>query len=76
MAARRMDQDRRNEDFRGMRARMEREGHLRRVANTSSVCHIHGVCGHAPNRGLCVAGVDIGNPHTWVPCWCRSRRCP
>lgn len=62
MAARRMDQGRRNEDFRGMLARMEREGHLRRVTKTISPRHITALCGQAPSAVLCEAVEDYDIP--------------
>ena len=62
MAARRMEQDRRNEDFRGMLARMEREGHLRRVTKTISPRHITALCGQAPSAVLCEAVEDYDIP--------------
>ena len=73
MAARRMEQDRRNEDFRGMLARMEREGHLRRVTKTISPRHITALCGQAPTAVLCEAvdGYDI--PVAGGLYWTRDR---
>jgi 2,5-furandicarboxylate decarboxylase 1 len=73
MAARRMEQDRRNEDFRGMLARMEREGHLRRVTKTISPRHITALCGQAPSAILCEAvdGYDI--PVAGGLYWTRDR---
>lgn len=49
------------EDFRGMLARMEREGHLRRVKKKISPRHITALCGQAPAAILCeaVEGYDV-----------------
>src|SRR3954465_14537310 len=73
MAARGIEQDRRNEDFRGMLARMEREGHLRRVTKTISPRHITALCGQAPSAVLCEAvdGYDI--PVAGGLYWTRDR---
>ena len=73
MAARRMDQDRRNEDFRGMLARMEREGHLRRVTKTISPRHITALCGQAPSAVLCEAVADYDIPVVGGLYWTRDR---
>ena len=73
MAARRMDQDRRNEDFRGMLARMEREGHLRRVTKTISPRHITALCGQAPSAVLCEAVEDYDIPVVGGLYWTRDR---
>jgi 2,5-furandicarboxylate decarboxylase 1 len=50
-----------NEDFRTMLARMERDGHLRRVKKSIRPEHITALCGKAPTAIMCeaVAGYDI-----------------
>ena len=73
MAARRTEEDRRNEDFRGMLARMEREGHLRRVSKTISPRHITALCSQAPSAILCEAVEDYDIPVVGGLYWTRDR---
>jgi 2,5-furandicarboxylate decarboxylase 1 len=73
MAARGIEQDRRNEDFRGMLARMEREGHLRRVTKTISPRHITALCGQAPSAILCESVADYDIPVVGGLYWTRDR---
>ena len=73
MAARRIEQDRRNEDFRGMLARMEREGHVRRVTKTISPRHITALCGQAASAVLCETVEDYDIPVVGGLYWTRDR---
>jgi 2,5-furandicarboxylate decarboxylase 1 len=65
--------NRRSEDFRDMLARMEREGHLRRVAKTISPRHITALCGKASSALLCEAVDDYDIPVVGGLYWTRAR---
>jgi len=62
-----------NEDFRAMLARMERDGHLRRVKKTIRPEHITALCGKAPAALMCeaVEGYDV--PVAGGLYWTRAR---
>jgi 2,5-furandicarboxylate decarboxylase 1 len=68
-----MEPDRGREDFRDMLARMEREGHLRRVAKTISPRHITALCGQAPAAVLCESVEDYDIPVVGGLYWTRAR---
>jgi 2,5-furandicarboxylate decarboxylase 1 len=65
--------NRRSEDFRDMLARMERDGHLRRVAKTISPRHITALCGKASSALLCEAVDDYDIPVVGGLYWTRAR---
>ena len=68
-----MKQGERSEDFRGMLARMEREGHLRKVTKTISPRHITALCGQAPAAVLCQVVEDYGIAVVGGLYWTRAR---
>lgn len=68
-----MDEERPSEDFRGMLSRMEREGHLRRVAKRISPRHITALCGQAPTAVLCETVEDYEIPVVGGLYWTRAR---
>ena len=68
-----MSEDRRNEDFRDMLQRMERDGELKRTRKPISPRHVTALCNQAPAAVLCerVEGYDI--PIAGGLYWTRSR---
>jgi 2,5-furandicarboxylate decarboxylase 1 len=68
-----MEPDRRSEDFRGMLARMEREGHLRKVSKSISPRHITALCNQAPAAIWCQSVEDYDIPVVGGLYWTRAR---
>jgi 2,5-furandicarboxylate decarboxylase 1 len=68
-----MTESRHKEDFRGMLARMEREGHLRRVTKFIRPEHITALCGRAPTALKCEKVGDYDIPVVGGLYWTRAR---
>lgn len=54
--------DSKQEDFRGMLARMQSEGHLRRTTRPISPRHLSALCDQAPTAVLCESVEDYDAP--------------
>jgi 2,5-furandicarboxylate decarboxylase 1 len=66
-------QSNRQEDFRGMLSRMEREGQLRRVTRPVHPRHISALCNQAPTALLCEKVEGYDTPVAGGIFWTRSR---
>jgi 2,5-furandicarboxylate decarboxylase 1 len=66
-------QSNRQEDFRGMLSRMEREGQLRRVTRAIHPRHISALCNQAPTALLCEKVDDYDVPVAGGIFWTRAR---